>query len=233
MVAQYGEFDCAFASSVPNSDYLVSVKRGAAPCTVAATARPIWINVDPPGPGSGYTGPVSETYTETCDSLSLRRNPAIPTYLYKGPATRIIPTTAQFAADAGRFWGQAGGIPRVTSQSGNDSLASVAYEYPPIPHWRSAGIATLSVRVFQTEAAANASFAKLCRGCPLSSHGYKYRRPSVDIAPTVFVIGKCRNLLLQMTLTALYSSNVTLAPSLAVADGIFTRAERLGMAGCF
>jgi hypothetical protein len=232
MVAEYGEFDCAFNSSVPSSDYLVSVKRGTGPCTFVATARVIWINVTPPGPGSGYTGPVNETYTETCDSLGLRGNRAPTTYLYKRPATELVPTVAEFAVDAGRFWGQAGGRPRVTSQFGTASVATVRYEYPPIPHWNSAGIATLTIRVFRTEAQGRTSFAGACAGCSRSSHGYRYRRSPTGVG-TVSLFGNCRNLSLEMTWQALYGSSVILAPSLAVADGIFTKAERLGMAACF
>jgi len=232
MVAEYGEFDCAFQSSFPNSMYIVSVKRGTDPCTFSATARVIWINLAAP---SGYTGPVNETYSEDCKSLGLRANRRVSTYLYKGEATRLVPTVREFAADAGRFWGQAGGpLPRITSRSGGALLATVRYEYPPTPHWRSDGISTLTVTIFPTEAEARASFARACAGCSPSSHGYKVRRPSAAYgAPTVFLLGACRNLMVQMTWTALYPSTVIAAPLLAVADGIFTKAERLGMAGCF
>ncbi len=69
--AQYGAFDCAYGSNYykdggPLSYYLVSVARGASPCTFSVSARVVWVS-DPPLPG--YTGPKDEKYVETCSSL--------------------------------------------------------------------------------------------------------------------------------------------------------------------
>jgi hypothetical protein len=69
--AQYGPFDCAYGSNYyreggPLAYYLVTVKKGARRCTYTITARVVWVS-DPPLPG--YTGPVDETYVETCTSL--------------------------------------------------------------------------------------------------------------------------------------------------------------------
>jgi hypothetical protein len=68
----YGPFDCAWGSNyyystgTPASYYLVSVAAGSSPCTFVVSARVVW-PAEPPLPG--YMGPVSEKYTETCESL--------------------------------------------------------------------------------------------------------------------------------------------------------------------
>jgi hypothetical protein len=69
--AQYGAFDCAYGSNYyreggPISYYLVSVGQGKSKCTFSVDAKVEWAS-DPPLPG--YTGPVDETYSETCASL--------------------------------------------------------------------------------------------------------------------------------------------------------------------
>ena len=67
---KYGEFNCGYGSPYygegPISYYVLSITRGTARCTFAITARVIWVNGRP---YAGYTGPVDETYTETCKSL--------------------------------------------------------------------------------------------------------------------------------------------------------------------
>jgi hypothetical protein len=69
---EYGAFACAWGSNyysggVPVSYYLVAVAPGTSPCAFVVSARVVWPG-DPPEPG--YTGPVTETYRETCNSLS-------------------------------------------------------------------------------------------------------------------------------------------------------------------
>jgi hypothetical protein len=68
---QYGAFDCAFGSNYyknggPISYYLISVRRGPAPCRYVVAARLIWISG---APLPGYDGPKTERYSETCSSL--------------------------------------------------------------------------------------------------------------------------------------------------------------------
>jgi hypothetical protein len=69
--AEYGAFDCAYGSNYykdggPLSYYLVSVRKGATRCAFAVTARVVWIDEQPL---PGYTGPVDESYVETCTTL--------------------------------------------------------------------------------------------------------------------------------------------------------------------
>lgn len=68
MRMKYPDLACVFFSGYQGGGfyYYVSVTRGVAPCTFGVTARLRWINVSP---GLGWTGPVNETYTETCKSL--------------------------------------------------------------------------------------------------------------------------------------------------------------------
>jgi hypothetical protein len=68
---EHGTFDCAWGSNyypggVPISYYLVTVAAAKAPCTFDVSARIVWPS-DPPLPG--YTGPITEKYQETCNSL--------------------------------------------------------------------------------------------------------------------------------------------------------------------
>jgi hypothetical protein len=68
---QYGAFSCAYGSNYyknggPLSYYLVLVARGNSPCTFSVKTRVVWVS-DPPLPG--YTGPVDESYVETCAAL--------------------------------------------------------------------------------------------------------------------------------------------------------------------
>jgi hypothetical protein len=69
--AEYGAFDCAYGSNYykdggPISYYLLSVRAGTARCTFAVTARVVWADQQPL---PGYTGPVDESYVETCTTL--------------------------------------------------------------------------------------------------------------------------------------------------------------------
>jgi hypothetical protein len=67
---QYGQIDCAYGANYDREHlsyyYLLSVKHGSSRCMFVVNARVIWINGSP---HEGYTGPVDETYTETCTSL--------------------------------------------------------------------------------------------------------------------------------------------------------------------
>jgi hypothetical protein len=69
--AKYGAFDCAYGSNYyrdggPLSYYLLSVRKGATRCAFAIAARVVWVDQRPL---PGYTGPVDESYPETCTTL--------------------------------------------------------------------------------------------------------------------------------------------------------------------
>jgi hypothetical protein len=73
--AEYGAFDCAYGSNYykdggPLSYYLLSVRKGATRCAYAVTARVVWVDEQPL---PGYTGPVDESYVETCTTLRASR----------------------------------------------------------------------------------------------------------------------------------------------------------------
>ena len=67
---KYGEFNCGLSNryyTEIGSFYLLSIRPGAARCTFVLSARVVWPNTGKPY--DGYTGPVDETYIETCKSL--------------------------------------------------------------------------------------------------------------------------------------------------------------------
>lgn len=147
---------------------------------------------------------------------------AAPPSLYKSSAKRLIPTAAE------------AGFDQITSQSDSPKRATASYERLS---QRGVATATVTIRVFLTDAAAKESYDASCPGCELRSfNGWRYKRlfeqTTVTTPGALKLVARCRNVRVDWVTAPAGKESSTRTSKLMIDEAIFAKAVRLGMTTC-